>query len=281
MEDGLSTVEREIPGFSFDVATESKTGNEKDNQDAFFASPSKATFGVFDGVGGEADGRIASTTARDSIISFLFASPTPKNVQEGKYWMEDALHFANEELQREGRGSTTATLARIVMDGSQKPHIVIGHTGDTRLGILRQFREGRKLVPITVDDGILKEMFPDNPAEMQLRLATNLDPNNLVPELRLAFARRNVITKSLPYQEPKKRPTILSTSVHPSDVIIVTSDGVHDNLSHPEIERTLVTSTLKPAGELVRKASAVSREKDKYPWAKRDDITAIVAKIGR
>lgn len=73
-------------------------------------------------------------------------------------------------------------------------------------------------------------------------------------------------------------PTIQAVILGVGDKIILTSDGVHDNLIKDEIEKVLNGGQSNLAEELVQRAK--TRSKENHIRAKPDDISAIVVEVG-
>lgn len=66
--------------------------------------------------------------------------------------------------------------------------------------------------------------------------------------------------------------------VTPGDVLLLTSDGIHDNLTTAEIEAVLITSNPQyTTASLANRAQM--RTFDKSARSKDDDMTAVVVRI--
>ena len=63
------------------------------------------------------------------------------------------------------------------------------------------------------------------------------------------------------------------------DLIILTSDGVHDNLTNAQMEKILIQKPPNPAKKLVEESVVVSE--GRTIRAKADDMTVLVVELSR
>jgi serine/threonine protein phosphatase PrpC len=104
-----------------------------------------------------------------------------------------------------------------------------------------------------------------------------------MPELGSFFAKRNVMTRSLGEFKPKEHELQLgSFEVQPGDRLLLTSDGVPDNLTFDEIQELALKhrGVEELAAYLVERARQRSRlSKEENVRAKKDDMTAVAVEI--
>lgn len=155
-------------------------------QDDFFADLEHNAFGIFDGLGGHANGDLASKEVKDALEAY-FISELP-----GVDSVQKLFHKLNRKLMAyyDDRG-TTATVCWFepIVNESFPDHIFncnIVHTGDTRVTLVRN----QDVQDLTIDQG----------EGHYLRHAVGIGAN----------------------------PIYSSRSLMKGDMIILTSDGVHD-----------------------------------------------------
>src|SRR5262245_22975232 len=117
------------------------------NQDRFLAIPERGLFAVFDGVGGQRAGEVASQTAADTIEEALTHSPSGASVE----LIRRAISFANRDVfelaESDPAYKTMATtVALIHIDGTR---VTIAHVGDCRVYRLEDGRFSRETVDHT------------------------------------------------------------------------------------------------------------------------------------
>jgi len=247
----------------FSSRTEADFKHPDINEDAIFFDEKAGIAMVLDGMGGIAGGKQASSLARDFIRDNLYGMGD--DIEQAKQHMENVVREASRTLKAENdAGETTAVVVKIVKSGSGMVAI-IASVGDSRAYI---FRAGQ-LRQVTVDDSII-------PKRLRQKFdATDGSDLDIKTEYGL-FSRRNLVTQGLGsksdpevhlYQEKLKK----------ADKVILTSDGVHDNLTTSEISE-IAGSTGEVAEELVN--SAFARSRDNLLRSKHDDASAIVVEVG-
>lgn len=130
---------------------------DKSCQDSLMINPDLAIFGVFDGVGGSANGRLASEMASDYI--YWLSNPERKTLSTEKQErndfstgeqlaaaLDDASRYVSENVKG---GTTTASLARIVNRGDKK-YLCFAQVGDSRIYIVDK---NGKAKMVTRDEG--------------------------------------------------------------------------------------------------------------------------------
>ncbi len=305
--EGSGRDERErSPEGKFTVAFETLPSDKHPdrNEDASLALPERGVFAIFDGMGGHRGGAEASTVAREAIIQALEKRTNDRDdVESAKQEITELFRAAHEALlalRRDKYGEsdhnsldeeaekkfpdTTCTLVRVVPVGEKQHFLVYAHAGDSRLYVDR--RDEDILEQATEDDDLVSDFAKDPALRREIRRALDevTSPKDLEKEfiglpLRTFFAFRNVISNSL---GKDKGPGIGIVPVAAGDRVILTSDGVHDNLTSVDMQNIVgdAESVEEIARELAKRAQERSREKiDHNVRAKPDDMTALVVEV--
>lgn len=275
---------------NFGVRTVASEEHPEVNQDSALHMGPYGIFGVFDGVGGNSSGDEASRIACRSTQEYLkkWAEYFQQNLNElttekVQTILFDALRLANQkvnEAKSEGNNmATTGSLAWVVKDSRTGGYVLVtANVGDSRVYTM----EGESLHCCTLDDNA---RFIDLSEEEAWRRQQELDavaeePGD--PTVKEDFEKSNFISKALGFSL-ETQPTVRTYRLNPDkDVIIVlSSDGVHDNLTFTEIEAILKqnSSESSVANSLVERSQ--ERSRDGTYRSKIDDITAVVINIPR
>lgn len=276
------------------VAASESVASEKHperNEDSFLARKDIGVFGVFDGVGGHAAGEKASQAARESFSAFFeeHRHDVPKEM-----WLEllrsvfVKASAALESLRAEyagGKPDTTASVTKIVQEG-ERFYLVYGHAGDSRIYVASK----RALRQVTKDDDIVSQMpgiseeERERVVEMLGRAETREDLKQTIPSgypLSFFFSHRNVIERALS-DCGKKEIQCGIVPLEKGELVLLTSDGIHDNLTTEEIAGYAdpAKSSEEVARSLVTAAQTRAREgTPKHLRAKHDDMTALAIEI--
>ena len=253
----------------------------KPNQDAHFANAQRGIAGVLDGMGGHKGGAEASKIGKSMETTLL--SKTPTSVEDAKENIRVAFSMAQENIlynarkpELEGMG-TTGTIVQIVDNPDGTQTAVMGNVGDSRAYIFR----GGKLEAITIDDSSFTMGKPYEEAKATQARLSNIVINNSA-EAAEYFALRNRVGSALGSKDGIT-PNIYTVNLHAGDKLILTTDGVHDNLTDRDIEAVMRIHTDPEAAvkRLTENAKTISEiGKEGYQRSKRDDITAVVVEIG-
>lgn len=148
------------------------------------------------------------------------------------------------------------------------------HIGDSRVYLLR---EQRTLERLTIDDGYFEWKIGKgelNEADAR-RIEQASSAEQLSEQDRAHFEQRNGISQDL--GKESITPHVGQVAIHPGDCLLLTSDGIHDNLTDAEIEeatrpgrRTTRAKTL-----LTRAVKRSQQEKEVCLRAKKDDMSVI------
>ncbi len=242
-------------------ASEASLMHPEENQDAIGFDEKHGWAVVLDGVGGKKNGRLASQKGLKVIgegLSKLRNFDTSK-LQE----IEDILATAHKKIQ-ETEGEATMALVKMVDTVGEKK-VILYQLGDSRV----YFLHGGKISRLTFDSAVV----PEEVAILN-RLDDVENPDEMSAEERAMFKFRN-ITHTLGAKTFRSADYAMRR-LSKGDKIILTTDGVHDNLTTAEIEEVVASG-----GDTAR--ALVSRAKDRsqtnHLRRKIDDISAIVIEV--
>lgn len=194
---------------SVDFALLSERGPRSENQDsvaAFVAESGLFVACVADGLGGHRGGKRASETAIDEIRRAEAAV--------GFVDIFQAIHQKLLALQREDEElsgmATTATAIKV--DGYK---MIGGHCGDTRCSILR----GNGILKLTTEHTEAQRLF---------------DAGKLTKSEFLNYPRRNILDRALGSSR-NSAVDIFEFNLEPGDIVIISSDGVHEKIRQREM----------------------------------------------
>lgn len=273
-------------GGRFRIGVESVANEEHPdrNEDASLVKPRDGLFGVFDGMSQPPGGERAAAVARESISFELHGLPPTLSEQEAEQALRQAILHANQAVlaeQRVGdepeRIGTTASVVLIRQNEHGQRYAVIGNVADSRVWIWHAADSALEQVTTDNCSSATSTDIREKMREQQQRLnhvATPEQPNQLDYPDRLMFGSQLVTG---PLGSERADPLILIRQLELSDVILITSDGIHNNLTVSEIAEVLETeSGPQPAASTLLNASR-ERSRDKnHIRAKPDDMTALV-----
>lgn len=293
----------EIAGV-FNSAAESAPSPEHfgHNEDFVICRPDLGLFGVFDSFGGPGKGneagRLAAKILEDRVEEIkkrgdaLSAEDWRKILQklfvEIRKRLVSAHRSGTGEEPNIGLADTTASVAKIVKEGN-KTIVIYGSVGDSRIYL--KSSDDSIFGPITKDDDAIKWRYPRQAVEIHRLLdeAKNEDDlhklvvvkNGLPPvELRYFFYRRNFLSRTL--ADENTRPQHFQSGaaeIRKGGLLILTSDGIHDNLTGKEIK--LIATGVESAEELVRRLieTAGVRSKSGTLRSRPDDMSAVAVML--
>ena len=222
------------------------------NQDRFLAIPKRGLFAVFDGVGGQRAGEVASQTAAETIEeAFIHNSAAVAPVE----LIRRAIDFANRDVfelaESDPAYKTMATtVALIHVDGHR---VTVAHVGDSRVYRLENGRFIRETVDHTdLNDDIRAGRAAGEGAEP---------------------ANRNIINRALGV-ESGVEVEIKSIEAGDGARFLLCSDGIYRHMSDEEIARVLSEhkDPQRAADELKRIVHQRGAD---------DNLTAVVVQMGR
>lgn len=222
------------------------------NEDSLRALPELGFFIVADGMGGHLAGEVASRIASDAVVDVVRSTESPERIRDEGARLGEALISCNQAVLREadrlslpGMGTT---LTALLIRGST---ITIAHVGDTRAYLvlpdeLRQLTKDHTLVNLLVESGAIE------------------------PEEVASHPERHVLTQAIGTQ-PSVQPDVIQLRVSPKSRILLSSDGLHDVVSHDRIHEL----TRSPNLDGIPQSLIVDANRLGGP----DNITAIVVEI--
>jgi serine/threonine protein phosphatase PrpC len=216
--------------------------------------PCVLVLGVFDGMGGEAAGEVASALAANTVYERVMGDGPPLDRDELARRMSDAIDaatatiFAASETDRFCYGmGTTATLAGIADDV-----LLLAQVGDSRAYLLR----GTELVQLTRDQSLVAEM---------------IDAGVITARDALTAPFRSVILQAVGVAATVE--TVMSTAyLRRGDVLLLCSDGLNGDLDDSLIRDALIDagSPEEACSSLVDLANAAGGS---------DNVTCVVVRF--
>lgn len=245
------------------------------NEDRVLCDAANGAAAVFDGIGGEAGGELAARAACGAMAINLARLPQREEVEARRRWLTAALKSGHDairlsrRLHQDSAGQGTTALA-VVLAGDK---VLTACIGDSRAYRIR---------------GASLELIADEHADATSRppMADALDRLTSLEELqgadndlKWAFAHRNILSAAL---GDGVQATVREHEVASDDLILLASDGVHDNLTGDEIE-TVVGGCVADdpqvlATTLVAYAQRRSQDRE-HIRSKDDDITCAVLRV--
>jgi serine/threonine protein phosphatase PrpC len=228
-----------------------KSGPNEDAAAVIAVGKDALVLAVADGVGGSPAGCEASTTAVETLQQTLAAAETEAPLRGS---ILDAMERANERILTSGKRSAT-TLVVAEVDGDR---LRCYHVGDSELIVTGQ--RGR----------IKQRIIPHSPTGFAIE-AGLLDEDEAV-----RHAQRHVIFNVI--GAPGMRVDV-STAIRlaPFDTVLLTSDGVLDNLYVDEIVNLIRVGPLaRAADNLVTAARARMTNRSGSDPSKPDDLTVVL-----
>ena len=209
-------------------------------------------FTVADGVGGMDHGEVASSTAvsvmtrefEKSANDAMLISLLPRLVQHANAAVHDRT------LAAEYRGTKMATT--LVACALRHDQAVVSHVGDSRCYLVR--------------NGLAKQITHDH------TLVNEQRKMGLISDAEVSQSEsRHVLARSLG-PELFISPDTIALTIQPRDVLVLCSDGVHDEL--PEFTIASIVSQSKPVDQVAQELVARAVDIDGN-----DNTTAIVVRI--
>lgn len=220
--------------------------------------------GRYGSFGGLDAGYKASKKARDVIINHISRIKDNADLNQVRQEMLGSFNEASEQVEEEIPGSGTTVVAVKVV-GKEKKVAVIASVGDSRAYI---FRDGN-LRQITVDDSVIPIIYRE--------LFDESDGSDLDKYDDVLFSQRKQITQYLG-SNMELDVHLYEVELMEGDKIILTSDGIHDNLRKSEI-RQVAELRGDVAEELV--SAAFERSRGNLFRSNPDDISAVIMEVKR
>ena len=219
------------------------------NEDSHLARPDAGIWAVADGMGGHADGDVASQT----LIAALEAIGRPASADALLDRIEDSIARVNVRLRALGeeRGAIVGTTVAVLL--ARDGYYACRWSGDSRIYLIR--------------DGAITQLSRDH-TEVQDLLAAG----SITDEEARSWAGRNGITRAIGvYDEPELEMT--SGPLHPGDAFVVCSDGLTNHVAEDEILGCVSAAHPQPACDALI-ALTLAR-------GARDNVTVVIARYRR
>ncbi|MCA9137353.1 MAG: serine/threonine-protein phosphatase [Planctomycetales bacterium] len=214
-------------GPSVDVysAGDSVAGGREYNEDRYHRCDESQFYLVVDGMGGHRGGALASQIAVETIPqvwSHCIGSQTP-SIDRIQSTFHEAVLSASSEMSaiavaHPGYDRMGCTLGAAIIIGNR---MYFTNVGDCRVYLLR----GNSLSLLTKDQTLVQGM---------------VDSAILTASQAKTHRWRHIVTNSVSAQGLQQPPTLKSIEIQPRDRVLVTSDGMSDELSRAEIEQIMV-----------------------------------------
>jgi serine/threonine protein phosphatase PrpC len=242
------------------------------NEDAFLVDEAHLVFGVFDGLGATSEAARAAELAAEAIHAAYEERDESGRSASEEAFLSDAVEHAGQLIAENlDDGLTTASVVKVIEAADGTVTALIANIGDSRV---YRFTVAGELKQCTLDDSMLS---PDWDLQLYFsEVAAMEEPDDYV-----YFGQRHFVDRAL--GEGDDRPQVWKAEVNAGDLLLAVTDGVTDNLTFSELRELLRTHQGPPellARELVDAAHARSQDMS-HARAKIDDITAVVARIGR
>lgn len=249
------------------------------NQDNFTVDTNLKLFAVFDGMGGYEGGAVAAKLAASVVWEEILSHTFQKQMTDLGKILKASLISAAKAIVDDGaihKRADQGTTATIVLISNSKA--IIANVGDSRCyGLTKK----GKLKRLTTDHGVLDELVKIGKISPQV--AEKIDQAKKLEELEPSdlsiFNQRNIVTNALSQYFDTDNIYFSDVLLRDFKMLILTSDGVHDNLTDEEI-RTILLEQKSPkaaAKNLIDTAYKVS--KGNSLRSKPDDITAVVISL--
>ena len=212
----------------------------KNNEDACFVIPNQDVYIVADGVGGNNSGEIASSTAVESLASFVKANDLGLcgSPDEIFGFFTEALDIANRRVFEMGREDSACRgmASTVVMSYINGGSAYLANVGDSRLYII-----GNEIRQITRDHSLVEEMVRMGGID---RNAARNHPD------------KNIITRAVGATDTVEI-DFFHEELQPGDIVLMCSDGLTNMLEDEEIGRILrePVSIEERAQQLVEEAN--------------------------
>jgi len=250
------------------------------NEDRLLVDTTNNMYAVFDGVGGHDDGELASSEAKRSTAK-MAQSLEPfsrdeefSSLKAAETYLRDTLTNANKQiLKRSEVAATTAVLAKVHRVNGEL-YASIAHIGDSRAYLLKD----GVLKALTADHSLFRYDGHTEEAMQDQEILADTDSMSVLTDRQIAmFNDRNYVEKVLGHDGDVSA-DVKHILVKPGDTIILTTDGVHDNLTTKEMQNYLTNKQVQDPALALTDAAA-ERARQPHLRAKMDDITAVVVNI--
>jgi protein phosphatase len=224
----------------------SHKGARENNEDVILSEKISEKISIYliaDGMGGYGNGELAAKTVIDTFFNHIKENVGDSNNIEGL--ISAAINISNSKIHsqmNEIHSKHGATIAGVIIIDKTAYGFWVG---DVRLYYLRK----NKTIFQSEDHSLINELRKSNqilsPSEIQ--------------------KYRHIVTKSIQGNDETIEPGMITvTDIQENDKILLTSDGVHDEISTSEIENILQDSNDKNDFISRIETECRSRSKDNY-----------------
>lgn len=208
----------------------------KGNEDSIRLDVERGIFVVADGMGGHAAGEVASGLAAGAALEILATGTGDARASLGQAFAvahDRIVECCTARLETKGMG-TTLTAAVLEPNGA----LHVGHIGDSRLYHLT----GDAMRQVTHDHSWVQR---------------EIDSGRVSPDAAGSHPFSHILTRVLSAEESPD-PDLLTLTVHPGELLLLCSDGLHNMLSAQEI-LDLLASEKAPETVVRRLVTAANR----------------------
>ena len=182
------------------------------NEDSIGWSEKARLWFVADGMGGHSRGDIASATVKKSLLNA--ATDSGRSLSELVLLAHEAVLLEGIERDLPNMGST------VVMARVTGTELTVGWCGDSRAYLWR----GGELLRVTRDHSLLEQL---------------LENGVIGPDEAFGHPRRNVLVQALGISDPRPSPGEIALTLDDDDLLLLCSDGIHDELQDGVIAKVL------------------------------------------
>lgn len=255
------TAETKESSFAFYEASIADARHPDRNEDTTFHNGRDLAM-VFDGAGGIKGGKTASNSARHFLSDNLLHRET--DLREANDFLKKSVEECSATVRAESNGGLTTGVVAKIVEQDGYIDVIIASVGDSRAYLLK----GDILEQITEDDS-------GYGVDVMKKISSAQKEEDLVGIERIAFRNRFGVTQFLG-QDDDVEVHGYSRELKPGNKLILTTDGVHDNLTDDEI-----LEIVKESGDVAQKLvdNAKKRSESDHFRAKPDDISAVVVEV--
>ena len=204
----------------------------KTNQDAIYLNPEKHIFIVADGMGGHRGGDIASSIAVTEASRYLLEHyhEGPSEIHKAAVEQAHTAIRKRSEGEEKLSGMGTTIVSQLFRDS----YLHVASVGDSRLYLIHK----KKLFLLTCDHNLVQE-------KINLGFYTR--------DQAAKDIHKNVLVRAVGFEEDVNV-DLYSYRVHRNDIFLSCSDGLHGQVSDPDILHVINSSLSRPeeaTGELL------------------------------
>lgn len=229
-----------------------RAGRRPRNEDAWWGRPLEdgRAVAVADGVGGHAAGEVASALAVETVSEEIVRRyRAGMGAGEIAALLDDACAAAHRAILSGATGARAGMATTLTAAIVREDRCIAANCGDSRVQVIR----GNAIVAATRDHSYVRRL---------------VDEGRISPDAARSHPLCHIITHALGGEFAVDR---YEFSLRTGDVVLLTSDGVHDALSEKQVIEAVATGTCTERVErLVEAALGVSE----------DNVTAVMVLVG-